>query len=312
MDKWKVLASVFFISTILFASLSFSIYQKVIQPPELETLQQKISALERENAILARDLYQMNLSLEYYRKQSALYRERVRELEPLVNETREGYALSGTAELDAPAVRQRIEYVGEFPFVERRVSYEGVMMTISVEVSSGKGRVLVVTNPKMGLIFQDAANTAVDVAERYTGKDLSGSDVIFSVVTEDEIPAVDGPSAGALMTLLTIYAVEGKTLPNFLTMTGTIDPEGSIGEIGGIVEKAQAAKDAGKSLFLIPRENRGLPVAYTEERRIGNFIITETKWKIVDAETHIEENVGIDVGYVDTIEDIISYASKVS
>lgn len=62
----------------------------------------------------------------------------------------------------------------------------------------------------MGTVFQDAANTAVYVAQNKTGIDLSGSDVIFSIEGSKEIPSVDGPSAGALMTLLVISALEKK------------------------------------------------------------------------------------------------------
>lgn len=305
--KWKALAIVFFITTVLFGVAFVTLYTDTVRSSDIETLQQKIYALERENAVLARDLYQTNLSLEYYMKQSSLYRNQVSDLESKIKKDNATLAISGYAELDAPAVRQKIEYVGDFPFVEKRVTLEGAIMTISAEITSGKGRVLVVTKPSMGVIFQDAANTAVDVAEGYTGRDISGSDVIFSVVSDSEIRSVDGPSAGALMTVLMIYALEGKTLPQDLTMTGTMDHEGHVGEIGGVVEKAQAAKDANKSLILIPRENSRLPVSYTEERRYGNFIIKETKWRTVDAEDYIEENVGIDVEYVDTIEDILAY-----
>ena len=36
-------------------------------------------------------------------------------------------------------------------------------------------------------------------------------------------------------------------------MTGTIDQYGHVGAIGGVIEKAKAAKESGKTLFLLPK-----------------------------------------------------------
>jgi predicted S18 family serine protease len=304
---WKFLAIIFFTLTVVFAVALISDYRQSLLPSDLKLLQERINSLEEENALLTQNLYHMNLSLEYYKKQANMYRERLWELGAEGNITA-NYTISGSAELDAVAVRQKVEVVGEFPFYQKRVTYEGTIMRISVEIRPGKGRVLVVTTPRMGLIFQDAANTAVDVAQRHANKDLRASDVIFSIVTEEEISAVDGPSAGALMTLLVISAIEGKSLPEDMTITGTIDQDGKIGEIGGIIEKAQAAKDNGKRLLLIPRENSQL-IQWIEERKelAPGFVIIERRPTIIDAEEYIEENVGIDVEYVESIDDILAY-----
>ena len=39
------------------------------------------------------------------------------------------------------------------------------------------------------------------------------------------------------------------------TATGTIDPSGAVGPIGGIVQKMYAAKAAGATVFLAPSDN---------------------------------------------------------
>lgn len=153
------------------------------------------------------------------------------------------------------------------------------MMNISLEIKPGKGRILVETKPLMGVVFQDAANTAVYVAQKKTGKDLSGSDVIFSIEATHEVPSVDGPSADALMTLLVIAGIENLELQEDITMTGTIDKDGHVGEIGGVIEKAKAAKKTGKNLILIPEENSIL-IQY----------------------------VGINVEYIDSLDDMLKYA----
>lgn len=80
--------------------------------------------------------------------------------------------------------------------------------------------------------------------------------MIFSIDAGDKISEVDGPSAGALMTLLAISAIEKHPINGSLAMTGTINSDGHIGSIGKVVAKATAAKDQGKTLFLLPAENQ--------------------------------------------------------
>jgi len=72
-----------------------------------------------------------------------------------------------------------------------------------------------------------------------------------SVDTRD----IGGPSAGLAMTL----SIFDDLTPGNLTggvrvaVTGTIDAQGNVGEIGGIQQKAVAARAAGVSLFIVPR-----------------------------------------------------------
>jgi predicted S18 family serine protease len=131
--------------------------------------------------------------------------------------------------------------------------------------------------------------------------------VIFSVEAQEQVPAVDGPSAGALMTALAIAALtEQKPNPS-ITLTGTIDSNGHVGAIGGVVEKAQAAKESGKTDILLPRENSQL-VQYTETtRRIGRFTYTARTPNLIDTKQYIENEIGIRVTYVDSINDVQRY-----
>ncbi len=132
----------------------------------------------------------------------------------------------------------------------------------------------------------------------------------YSSLHKRKIPSVDGPSAGALMTLLVISAIEKKELKNNVTLTGTIDQYGHVGAIGGVVEKAKAANDSGKTLFLLPRENSQL-VQYTEKQRnIGGITIIEQTPETSDAMQYIEANMGINVEYVDNIDDVLNMPRK--
>jgi predicted S18 family serine protease len=211
----------------------------------------------------------------------------------------------GYASLQAPAVSQTVQIVNRGRYLAQAVVQTGSIMNISVEIMPGKGRVLVQTKPLMGVVFQGAANTAVAVARNKTGIDLSKSDVIFSIDAGDIISEVDGPSAGALMTLLMISALEKQPIDQSLTLTGTIDGNGHIGAIGGIAAKATAAKENGKILFLIPQENHLItpPIQTT-----GAGIFNVHQQPQVEARDYIEKNIGINVTYVNTIDEVIAIA----
>lgn len=63
---------------------------------------------------------------------------------------------------------------------------------------------------------------------------------------------IDGPSAGALMTVGAISLIRGDKINDDVTMTGTINPDGTVGPVGGIEYKLEGAKKAGKTTVLIP------------------------------------------------------------
>jgi predicted S18 family serine protease len=210
----------------------------------------------------------------------------------------------GSATLQGPAVYQRIEVVRDGVMPTQRVATTGAMLTISVDVQPGQGRVLVQTKPLMGIVFQDAANTAVLVAQNRTGHNLADTDVIFSVEAAEDVPEVNGPSAGALMTALVIAALTDRTPHANVTLTGTIDPTGHVGAIGGVVEKARAAYESGKSTILLPRENAVLVQSTDTTRTVGRRTITQRSQTTVDAKEYIEREVGIAVVYVDSIGDV--------
>jgi len=72
------------------------------------------------------------------------------------------------------------------------------------------------------------------------------SDWLLWVEAEKHGDRVDGPSAGGLLTAAMLAGMtNAKANPDF-TMTGTINPDGSIGPVGGIPQKFRGAVAAGK------------------------------------------------------------------
>ena len=74
--------------------------------------------------------------------------------------------------------------------------------------------------------------------------------------------SVGGPSAGLAFTLTLIDALSEGSLTGGerVAVTGTIDLDGSVGAIGGLVQKASAVEHAGVRLFLVPASQRASDV----------------------------------------------------
>jgi uncharacterized protein len=88
---------------------------------------------------------------------------------------------------------------------------------------------------------------AVLIASMLTGTDPTAYEFDFT-----NQGYIDGPSAGCLMTIAVLAALRGDTPRADATMTGTINPDGTIGPVGGIPHKMQAAARLGKKLVLVP------------------------------------------------------------
>lgn len=64
--------------------------------------------------------------------------------------------------------------------------------------------------------------------------------------------AIDGPSAGALLSAASLASISGIHTVAATTMTGTVLPDGSIGPVSGVSDKLRAAKAAGYTRVLVP------------------------------------------------------------
>ncbi|MFZ0006600.1 S16 family serine protease [Methanoregula sp.] len=295
------------LAALLVVSVAANIVTFAIYVPQqqgiISNLVEKTNSLTTENMQLHRQLDQANTSFLGSSSQLSFYRTRF----PTsgLNSSGPSLTLTGYATIQAPAVSQNVVNVNNGGFVTQNIVSNGTMMNLSVEIQPGEGRVLVQTTPLMGVVFQDAANTAVAVAENRTGINLSGSDVIFSIQAENQISSVDGPSAGALMTLATIAAIENRTINPHITLTGTIDTDGHVGAIGGVIEKATAAKESGKTLFLLPEENAVFTNYNETVTNYGGFQLIQQVPEQISAKDYIENNIGINVTFVNSIDDIL-------
>jgi uncharacterized protein len=122
-----------------------------------------------------------------------------------------------------------------------------------------------------------------------------------------EIQAIDGPSAGAATTVATIAALMDKIVKKNVIITGTINEDGSIGPVGGIFQKAQAASEAGAELFFVPDGQSVLTMYREVVRKRGSFQFVTYEPVIVDLNKYSENlGWGIQVREVSTIEEAVN------
>ncbi len=306
MNSTRILAALLVVSVLMNIGIFFAYVP--FEQEQIAGLIQKTNLLSMQNMQLQQQLEAANLSLQGSSCSLEFYRSRLPGNGPGGSDSPAG--ISGTATMIAPAVSQSVQRIRNGPFIQQLIVLNGSVMNISVTAQPGRGRVLVETKPLMGIVFQDAANTAVFVAQNRTAADLSGTDIFFSIEADKEISAIDGPSAGSLMTLLAIAALRHRTIDPNVTLTGTIDKDGRVGAIGGTVEKATAAKEHGITRFLIPAANNRITVYDTETVDYRGFQLIDYVPRTVEAKTYISRNVGIDVDYVASIDDVLAIALK--
>jgi len=127
----------------------------------------------------------------------------------------------------------------------------GVASYITVHVEPGEGRVFVDTFPLTQIDTQGSARLATEAATSLIGVDPAKIDV-FIVIRSDSA-VIGGPSAGGAMSVAILASLLNKTVDPQVVMTGTINPDGTIGPIGGVLQKAEAANSVGAKIFLVPR-----------------------------------------------------------
>jgi ATP-dependent Lon protease len=136
---------------------------------------------------------------------------------------------------------------------------EGVVFPIEVEIiGSGDGTISVdVKDVQYEASFQDAVRTAARVASDYSDMSVSDKDIIIRFVNNDGgLIRVDGGSAGALITGMIIAGLTDREVNPSVLLTGTIQSDGTVGDIGGLESKTDAAAEFGAETMLVPKDQQ--------------------------------------------------------
>jgi ATP-dependent Lon protease len=134
----------------------------------------------------------------------------------------------------------------------------GDLLFIEVVAVPGKG--LLLLTGQLGDVMKESAQAALSYARSYAGTHGIGDDFFAKNDVHVHVPAgsipKDGPSAGITMGSAIISVLAKKPINRRVAMTGEITLRGDVLPIGGLKEKALAAKLAGIHTIIVPKLNR--------------------------------------------------------
>ena len=142
-------------------------------------------------------------------------------------------------------------------------SHLGAVMEIEAVARPGSGRVRVtgiVEEEELGGTGRSmkrkstAHASAENVMTVLRGMDLMDDQTDLHINFPGGAP-VDGPSAGVAMAVVAVSALTGQAVDGSAAVTGEISVQGTVGPVGGVPAKIEAARRAGLSRVLVPREN---------------------------------------------------------
>lgn len=122
----------------------------------------------------------------------------------------------------------------------------------AVFTAKKKGAGTVRFNETAGSMAKDSVYNAASVIRKFTDKDIRDYDIHVNVVGGGKI---DGPSAGAAITMCVISALLDKPLRQDIALTGEISLRGKVKPVGGIFEKIYGARRKEIKLVLVPKDN---------------------------------------------------------
>ena len=274
------------LNIVLASSTIYFAYQGSALTSEVSQLDRQVGVLNEQLSLLQEKYQLSQYQLEYYTSWAANY----------VNstgDTQSGSDLIGRSSINIVAVR------------EVQGSYEGAVMTAEVEIRQGEGRLLIDTQPRIGIDIQTSGQTAEMVVQNLTGISFSSLDVILTIRGDSEIDVVDGPSAGAAITVCILAALQNRSTHTNVFISGTVNPDGTIGKVGGLPYKVLAAAKKGAVLFLVPQDQTNVTVTIAEEDSpIPGFTIVRYKQEQVNLQQLIsEQGYNIQVAEARTIEE---------
>lgn len=134
------------------------------------------------------------------------------------------------------------------------VGDDGGLVNVTISLSPGYGRIFATISPRTGVMAQESVENAVIYGYRLAGPGRL-CDVLVDFGNNPSTTYIDGPSAGAALTAMTYALLMNKTLRGDCIVTGTIEPDGQVGQVGGLYEKAKSAASVDAEYFITPVES---------------------------------------------------------
>lgn len=171
-----------------------------------------------------------------------------------------------------------------------QTSYRGYVLRADVELAEGQGRVLVNTEVLNGMDIQTSVRTAAAVVETLTGTSFGNTDIILTITSDVRVDAVDGPSAGAAITVALLAALKHVEVLEGIYITGTINSDGSVGKVGGVPYKALAAAEEGAEVIIVPPGQGTVTLYEPKTIKVGRNTFTTYERVTVSLEEYLRES----------------------
>jgi predicted S18 family serine protease len=199
----------------------------------------------------------------------------------------------------------------EMPIVAVSNDEEGMVDKMALKLIPGSNDILINTNPFLEPDVQYAVKTAVKYAISRIPNYQNDKDFVFNF-NATKAQLIGGESAGAAATILAIAALENKGIKNDAVITGTVDSDGTIGNVGSVLGKAKAVSDAGYKYFLVPEGQSDITYYERQVQRQSTdfgFDILESKYvpKTLDLTKAAKDAWGLNVVEAKTINDALPY-----
>lgn len=160
-------------------------------------------------------------------------------------------------------------------------SYIGVSADLYVRVTCpGSGHVYVETLPLSEIDLQASTRVAALVASSIANISFYSCDFYASIKSDS--PIIGGPSASGVTAVAFAAALLRLPLNESMVMTGMILPDGSVGPVGGLKYKLDAAASRGAKTFLVPYGQTKDTIYRIVSQRIGPSIITRIVPETID------------------------------
>jgi len=178
-----------------------------------------------------------------------------------VSNSRAGVAAEDLAKLLGPPKfipdeRQRADEVG----IANGLAWTqagGEVLHVEAQMMPGKGN-LILTG-QLGEVMKESAQAALSFARVQATRLGLRSDFLSDREIHIHVPAggvpKDGPSAGVTMACVLVSLVAGIPVRRDVAMTGEITLRGKVLPIGGLKEKALAARRMGVKTVIVPSKN---------------------------------------------------------
>lgn len=183
----------------------------------------------------------------------------------------------------------------------------GRLAELLVEASPGSGKAFIAfqeDTPLFSPDTQESLKIAIELGRLLATRDASKIDLKYTMNAPSAV--VGGKSAGAAVAVATVSLLQGIRLRSDTLITGSIDQQGNVLRVGGMLEKARAVKEAGFAKLVVPRGEKISFVVRDEciEQPVPGGVMRrcQARSEAID----VEKEVGIQIVEVDNIRQAVT------